>query len=74
CKDLTYLFFKTYKKLQYDINKVSNSFNLENKIFFSENIENSEHYNIKFNNELCSNLNKRDYILKIGEVNGDTAA
>ena len=71
CKDLTYLFFKTYKKLQYDINKVSNSFNSENKIFFNENIEN---YSIKFNNNLYSNLNKEDYILKIGEVNGDTAA
>ena len=75
CKDLTHLFFKNYKKLYYDINNISNLFNFKNINFFTnEDTKNSEFYNIKLNNNICLDINKKDYILDIGDLNGNLTA
>lgn len=71
CKDLTYQFFKPYKKLYY----TNTSFNFRNNDVTNDNIKNSEYYNIELDSNL--NVNKKDYTLDIeylGDSDGELTA
>lgn len=75
CKDLTYRFFKPYKKLYY--NNINNSFNFKKKSIVNSDIKKYEFYNIELNTDIDLKINKKDYILDIenlGDSNGKTTA